>query len=214
MLVRLKPYDPRKRHVMRKFTHGPTNSRFEEHMGWYRVSASLAEELALVLEIRSDESSPRAFDVCTQAQANAIDQRERRVRLRADSDDPNDLTSEDLHRRDASSMRRRANEAIEPPQGKHTPEPTKPAPVAKRYSDDPDKEKADRKFTGRGGIESGDEDDEEKSTTSPPDDPFEGVDDVSTDLAVMKAQAALEAAKVRAAAKAAKKAKKGAQATA
>ncbi len=37
LLVRLKPYDKRRRHVMKIYVHGPSSKKFEERKGWYKV---------------------------------------------------------------------------------------------------------------------------------------------------------------------------------
>jgi hypothetical protein len=96
-LVRLKPYDKRRRHVMKVYVHGPTGKKFEERKGWYKVDVELARYLGGVQEIEGDEYAPLAFDICTQEEAKRIDDTERRVReRRAQSDEANDLTTSDL----------------------------------------------------------------------------------------------------------------------
>jgi hypothetical protein len=97
VLVRLKPYDKRRRHVMRIYVHGPTSKKFEERKGWYKVDPELAAYLAEIPQIEGDEDAPRAFDVATPAEAAKIDERERKVReRRALAAEANDLTSGDL----------------------------------------------------------------------------------------------------------------------
>lgn len=96
---------------MRVYLHGPSGKRFEEKRGWYRVDAKLAEYLADVLQIEGDTDSPKAFDICTPAEAAKIDEREKKIRIaRAQSDDANDLTTSDLR----GSRRRSAASAEEP----------------------------------------------------------------------------------------------------
>jgi hypothetical protein len=112
-LVRLKPYDRRRRHVMRVYVHGPTGKKFEERKGWYKVDASLAKYLGTVQQIEGDEDAPFAFDVCSAEEAKRLDERERRVRVkRAESDEANDLTTGDLHgnRRHAGTAREAAED--------------------------------------------------------------------------------------------------------
>jgi len=109
-LVRLKPYDRRRRHVMRTYVHGPTGKKFEEKKGWYKVDATLAKHLAGVQQIEGDDQSPFAFDVCDAAEAKRIDERERKLKdKRAQADEANDLTTGDLH-----GNRRHAGTAREP----------------------------------------------------------------------------------------------------
>ena len=103
MLVRLKPCNPKRGLVMRKYTHGPTGKRFEESAGWYKVDAGLADYLGSVHQIVTDLDSPRAFDVCTEAEARRVDEREKKEKLRKDPSEANDLTTSDLRRLDASS---------------------------------------------------------------------------------------------------------------
>jgi hypothetical protein len=96
-LARLKPYDPRRRHLLRSFMHGPSGKRFEEKRGWYRVTDGVAKYLARVHQVESDPESPLAFDVCTLEEAKAIDAREKVVaERRAGAADANDLTTGDL----------------------------------------------------------------------------------------------------------------------
>jgi len=60
-LVRLKPHDPKKGHVIRRYTAFAV--RFEEARGWYKVSDEVAAYLSTVHQRPSDEDSPLAFDV-------------------------------------------------------------------------------------------------------------------------------------------------------
>jgi hypothetical protein len=71
MLVRLKSYDPRRGHVLRRYTYA--GIKFQEERGWYRVERSIAEYLRAVREVPTDRYSPLAFDVCTEAEAKALD---------------------------------------------------------------------------------------------------------------------------------------------
>lgn len=110
LLVRLKPYDKRRRHVMKIYVHGPSSKKFEERKGWYKVDEELANYLAEIPQIEGDEDSPRAFDVVTASEAAKIDERERKVReRRALSAEANDLSSGEL------GGRRRAIDATDAP---------------------------------------------------------------------------------------------------
>ena len=61
MLVRLKSHDPRRGHVMRRYTY--RGIKFQEDRGWYRVENDVAEYLRTVRQVTTDEHSPLAFDV-------------------------------------------------------------------------------------------------------------------------------------------------------
>jgi hypothetical protein len=74
MLVRLKPYDPRRGHVLRRFTYAGV--KIHEERGWHRVTKQVADYLSGVRQVANDEYSPLAFDVCTDEEAKALDTRE------------------------------------------------------------------------------------------------------------------------------------------
>lgn len=87
LLVRLKPYDPRRGHVLRRFTYAGV--KIHEERGWYRVSKEVAEYLRAVHQIPGEAYTPLAFDVCTDEEAKALDAREdadTRVRRNATDD--------------------------------------------------------------------------------------------------------------------------------
>ncbi len=71
MLVRLKPYEARRGHVLRRFTY--LGIKFQEERGWYRVEKAVAEYLRTVHQLPGDKHSPLAFDVCTEAEAKALE---------------------------------------------------------------------------------------------------------------------------------------------
>ena len=84
MLVRLKSYEPRRGAVLRRF--GYRGITFHVERGWYRVSREVAEHLRTVRQVPGDESSPLAFDVCTEEEAKVLEERqeaEARVARRA-----------------------------------------------------------------------------------------------------------------------------------
>jgi len=94
-LVRLKPLDAKKGHVIRRYTVFSTT--FEEHKGWYRVSNEVAAYLTTVRQVPNDEDTPLAFDVCTQEEAERIDQAEKKkAEARARAAEPNAVTARDL----------------------------------------------------------------------------------------------------------------------
>ena len=71
LLVRLKPYDPRRGHVLRRYTYA--GIKFHEERGWSRVEKPVGDYLRSVHQLSSDSHSPLAFDVCTEEEAKAID---------------------------------------------------------------------------------------------------------------------------------------------
>ena len=103
-LVRLKPHDPKKGHVIRRYTAFAI--RFEEARGWYKVSDEVAAYLSTVHQRPGDEDSPLAFDVCTDDEAKSLDAREKEAGAtrKAATDDikvsaartENAVTTEDL----------------------------------------------------------------------------------------------------------------------
>jgi hypothetical protein len=94
-LVRIKPFDTKKGHVIRRYTVFATT--FEEHKGWYRVSNEVAAYLATVRQTPNDEDTPYAFDVVTQDDAEKIDQAERKkAEERARAAEPNAVAARDL----------------------------------------------------------------------------------------------------------------------
>ena len=74
LLVRLKPYDPRRGHVLRRFAY--RGIKFHEDRGWYRVEKEVAEYLRDVREKPGEPHSPPAFDVCSDGEAKALDAKE------------------------------------------------------------------------------------------------------------------------------------------
>jgi hypothetical protein len=75
MLVRLKPHDPRRGCVLRRYTY--RGIKFHDERGWYRVEKPVADYLRAVGQVAQDEHSPLAFDVCSEAEARAIDEKDR-----------------------------------------------------------------------------------------------------------------------------------------
>ena len=73
LLVRLKPYDPRRGHVLRRYVR---RHQVPGGAGWYRVEA-VAEYLRACAGSRRSHA-PLAFDVCTEAEAKALDAGEQR----------------------------------------------------------------------------------------------------------------------------------------
>ena len=95
--VRIKPFNPKRGHLLRKFTHAPSGKRFDESHGWYRgIDAGLAQALKEIHVHAHDMDSPFAFDVCTEAEAKAIDASEHKAKERKSAHDATDLTTRDL----------------------------------------------------------------------------------------------------------------------
>jgi len=93
-LIRLKPLDAKKGHVIRRYT--AFSATFEEDKGWYRVSNEVAAYLATIHQVPNDEDSPRAFDVCGQDEAQRIDVAEKKkAEERARAAEPNVMTARD-----------------------------------------------------------------------------------------------------------------------
>ena len=94
-LVRLKPLDKKKGHVIHRYTAFQTT--FEESKGWYRVPDHVAEYLATVHQLADDEDSPLAFDVCTREEAQRIDAAEKKkAEERALAAEPNVAMARDV----------------------------------------------------------------------------------------------------------------------
>lgn len=74
LLVRLKAFDPRRGHVLRRYTYA--GIRFVAERGWYRVEKPVADYLRAVHQVPGDEHTPLAFDVMTEAEAKATEARE------------------------------------------------------------------------------------------------------------------------------------------
>ena len=74
LLVRLKPYDRRRGHVLRRFAY--RGIKFQDDRGWYRVERAVGEYLRGVRQTPGDEHAPPAFDVCTEGEAKALDAKE------------------------------------------------------------------------------------------------------------------------------------------
>ena len=75
MLVRLKPLDPRRGHVLRRYTY--QGIKFHEERGWYRVAKAVADYLRSVHQQPADPHSPLAFDICTEDEAKATEAKEK-----------------------------------------------------------------------------------------------------------------------------------------
>ena len=120
LLVRLKPYDPRRGFVLRRYTY--RGIKFHEERGWYRVDKEVGEYLRSVRQVPGDEHSPLAFDCCTEADAKGVDAKEKEsaVTRKTASDDikvslPQDdakatgaLTTEDLQTKSSESAKGRS----------------------------------------------------------------------------------------------------------
>lgn len=90
MLVRIKPYNPKKGHLRRVHIDNENNMRFREGAGWYEVPERIARKLRTELQNPYDPDSPEVFDVCTRAAALEIEQFEaiRRQQAAATAEEP------------------------------------------------------------------------------------------------------------------------------
>ena len=123
-LVRIKPYDPKRGHVVRRYT--VFSIRFDETRGWYRVADEVADYLGKVHQAPHDEDSPLVFDVCTEAEAHALEEAERKkAEERAKAAEPNVATPYDLTTADLGSHR-----SVAPAAPAMPAPPPPPAPVA------------------------------------------------------------------------------------
>lgn len=78
MLVRLKAHDPKRGHHLRCYSMA--GMKFLATRGWYSVPAEIADYLRTVRQIDNDAMSPLAFDVCSEAEAQALEVREQEER--------------------------------------------------------------------------------------------------------------------------------------
>lgn len=77
LLARLKPYNIKKGHLTRIYMID--SARFYEERGWYEVPEDLGGKLRELHQDHYDLDSPFLFDVCTEAEAEALEQREAKV---------------------------------------------------------------------------------------------------------------------------------------
>ena len=108
MLARLKPYDGKK-HVLRSYS--VFGIQFKEARGWYAVEDDVAEYLKTVRQVDTDDYSAPAFDVCTEAEAHEVDEREKKIaeRRKAEAANP---TSPRLHAPTRAQARRAPTGAL------------------------------------------------------------------------------------------------------
>lgn len=75
-LVRIKRGERKQGFLLRRYTY--KGIKFVVEKGWYRVDKDVADHLEKVRQVPGDEHSREAFDVCTDEEAKAIDERESR----------------------------------------------------------------------------------------------------------------------------------------
>lgn len=99
-LVRLKPFDPKRGYLLRRYM--VNGHRFDEERGWYEVPTALADALAKHRQPSGPGSfvdeTPPAFDIKSKVQAQAIDKKEAAQKDRQPADAPVDLTTADLRK--------------------------------------------------------------------------------------------------------------------
>jgi hypothetical protein len=74
MLVRLKPHNPKQGNVLRTYT--VFGIKFTAGRDWFQVDQDVADYLRQVQQESGTPNSPMAFNVCTQAEAEALDANE------------------------------------------------------------------------------------------------------------------------------------------
>lgn len=89
-LVRIKPYDKRRGHLLRTYRVG--GKFYEGKKGWYEIEASVAEVLAEVKQ-STDPHAPNGFDICTRAEAERIDEEEAQEEGKRSASSPNKFTA-------------------------------------------------------------------------------------------------------------------------
>lgn len=103
MFVRLKPYNPRKGYVRRR--QMVEGVRFDVDHNWYRIDDhAFAERLRAMTQDDADPDSAALFDVCTEAEARAIQERERERKGAASVDDAVASKPETARKRSASTV--------------------------------------------------------------------------------------------------------------
>lgn len=131
IFVRIKPHNPRKGYRLRRYL--VFGMKFEEEKGWYRINSAVnyggqqIDVAAYLGEVRNseiDEDSALAFDIATEAEAKAIDAREKKAReKKASAAEPNasaaiDLTSNEVSgstmgsTQEAAAKKRRAPRSV------------------------------------------------------------------------------------------------------
>lgn len=107
MHVRLKPFQPKKGQLLKRYT--VFGIRFEGEKGWYTVDEDVAAYLKTVKQNNNDPDSKDAFDVCTQDEAMELDRQDRIDRMRR---------GESVMMPIATDARRETNKAMEQMSGK------------------------------------------------------------------------------------------------
>ena len=94
-LVRLKPYDRHRGHVLRRLH--VRGQLFHEARGWYKVDDGVAEALSDIRQRDNNPNSPLAFDVCSEDEAVELEKAEKRAaEERASAVEPNVASAKDL----------------------------------------------------------------------------------------------------------------------
>lgn len=88
MLVRLKPYNPKRGFKVRRYIVSSARLRLDVDRGWYEVDAALALKLSQLRQESTDPDSPPLCDVCTREEAIALEEREKEAEERASARRP------------------------------------------------------------------------------------------------------------------------------
>lgn len=78
--VRLKPYQPSKNHLLRKYILHNEKMTFLEEKGWYKVPRRIAAKLQSVTQRTHDPDSPNAFEIVP---AKVREEQQRQARRKA-----------------------------------------------------------------------------------------------------------------------------------
>jgi hypothetical protein len=100
--LRLKPYDRRANHLLRRLKISKWNIAIREQKGWHRVQNKTMACLQDLFDMQpADKYAPKALDICTYEEARLTEKREREaavraIEVRADVEHAHVLSSADL----------------------------------------------------------------------------------------------------------------------
>jgi len=127
-LARLKPFDG-KRFVIRSYT--VFGIKFIGDRGWYKVDSDVSEYLKTIVQRAEDPDSAPAFDVCSEDEAKAIDERERVKASRRDAAQAEDAAPMRVHNVARPAAAQAARAAIAATSGDLTTDDIRHSPASK-----------------------------------------------------------------------------------
>lgn len=120
--VRIRPYDPRRGHFLRRLTIARFRVKLREEDGWriiHNPSHELLRELVRMPQRQGEDTAHAALDVCTKEEAMFIEKQEREAKrkkkaIRSDVANAGVLRAADLpsRRDDREALRREGAEAL------------------------------------------------------------------------------------------------------